>query len=60
MGKVERSFPIVMKEEPNNISEDDPVLERDYQELAQWLIDVYLWRLTEERRKRGDQPVDKE
>jgi hypothetical protein len=38
-----------MEQEPNPIPEDDPELEREYQELAQWLIDVYLWKRKEER-----------
>ena len=54
MGKVERSFPIVMEEEPNPIPEDDPELEREYQELAQWLIDVYLWKLSKERQEEDE------
>ena len=53
VGKVERSFPIVMEQEPkdNPSPEDDPALEREYQELAQWLIDVYLWKREEERKE---------
>jgi hypothetical protein len=38
--------------------EDDAELEREYQELAQWLIDVYLWKLEQERKWRGPGPVD--
>lgn len=37
---------------------DDVELERDYQELAQWLIDVYLWKLEQERKLRHSGPVD--
>jgi hypothetical protein len=37
---------------------DDAALERDYQELAQWLIDVYLWKLEQERKLRRSTPVD--
>lgn len=33
------------------IDEDDPELERDLHTLAQWLFDVYLWRLEEEGQK---------
>jgi len=38
--------------------EDDAELEREYQELAQWLIDVYLWKLEEKRKSRGTGQVD--
>jgi len=38
--------------------EDDAELEQEYQELAQWLIDVYLWKLEQERKLRGQGPVD--
>jgi hypothetical protein len=37
--------------------EDDAELEREFQEMAQWLLDVYLWRLQQERKTRGDGPV---
>jgi hypothetical protein len=40
-----------MDQEPKDIPEDDPELEREHQELARWLIDVYLWRREEERKK---------
>jgi hypothetical protein len=40
------------------LTEDDPELEREFQELAQWLLDVYLWRLQEERKARKGGPVD--
>ena len=39
--------------------ENDPELERDLRALAQWLFDVYLWRLEEERGARTQGPVDK-
>lgn len=39
--------------------ENDPELERDLRALAQWLFDVYLWRLDEERKARNPSPVDK-
>lgn len=35
------------------LHEDDPALEREFRELAQWLLDVYLWKLHEERKKNG-------
>jgi hypothetical protein len=34
-------------------AEEDPELEREFQELAQWLLDVYLWKLHEERKARA-------
>jgi hypothetical protein len=39
-------------------SEEDPELEREFQELAQWLLDVYLWRLQEERKTRARPKID--
>lgn len=39
--------------------ENDPELERDLRALAQWLFDVYLWRLDEERKAPNPSPVDK-
>ena len=30
--------------------QDDPELESELRELAQWLLDVYLWRLEEDRK----------
>lgn len=39
-------------------SEEDPELEREFQELAQWLLDVYLWRLQEERKSRAGPKID--
>jgi hypothetical protein len=38
--------------------EEDPELEREFQELAQWLLDVYLWRLQEERKTRAGPKID--
>jgi hypothetical protein len=38
--------------------EDDAELEREYQELAQWLIDVHLWKVEQERKSPGTGPVD--
>jgi hypothetical protein len=38
--------------------EDGAELEREYQELAQWLIDVYLWKLEQEKKLRHSSPVD--
>jgi hypothetical protein len=35
---------------PNPSFENDAELERDYQELAQWLIEVYLWELEQEQK----------
>jgi hypothetical protein len=32
---------------------NDPELERELEELAQWLLDVYLWKLQQERKARG-------
>lgn len=40
------------------LHEDDPELEREFRELAQWLLDVYLWKLHEERKGRGSSEVD--
>ena len=39
-------------------SEEDPELEREFQELAQWLLDVYLWKLQEERKSRASPKID--
>lgn len=39
-------------------SEEDPELEREFQELAQWLFDIYLWRLQEERKGRAGPNID--
>jgi len=39
-------------------SEEDPELEREFQELAQWLFDVYLWKLQEERKSRTGRKID--
>ena len=41
-----------MDQEPKDIPEDDPELERDYQKLARWLIDVYLRKREEERKSK--------
>jgi hypothetical protein len=35
------------------LDESDPKLEREFEELAQWLLDVYLWRLEQERKTPG-------
>lgn len=32
-----------------SLSADDPELEREFQMWAQWLLDVYLWKLEQER-----------
>lgn len=39
-------------------SEEDPELEREFQELAQWLLDVYLWKFQEERKSRASPTID--
>jgi hypothetical protein len=31
------------------LAEDDAELERDYQELARWLVEVYLWEVEQAR-----------
>jgi len=38
--------------------EGDAELEQEFQEMAQWLLDVYLWRLQQERKTRGEGRVD--
>jgi hypothetical protein len=38
--------------------ECDPELEREFRELAQWLIDVYLSTLQQERNASGNPRVD--
>jgi len=38
--------------EKESISDDDLELDREFQELAQWLLDVYLWKLEQERKKK--------
>jgi hypothetical protein len=43
---------------PRPSFDNDAELERDYQELAQWLIEIYLWELEQERKTRGIEPVD--
>ena len=40
------------------IGAEDAELEREFQELAQWLLDVYLWRLQQERQASSDGMVD--
>lgn len=40
-----------------NSGEDDPELEREFDELAQLLLDAYLWKL-EQGRKAGDGRID--
>ncbi len=40
-----------MSEHLPPLPEDDPELERDFQEWAQLLLDVYLWKLQQEREK---------
>jgi len=42
----------------SELREDDPELEREFRELAQWLLDVYLWRLHEERKAHGGGEID--
>ena len=42
----------------SELREDDPELEREFRELAQWLLDVYLWRLHEERKAYGGGEID--
>ena len=37
---------------------EDAELEREFQELAQWLLDVYLWRLQQERKTRDNREID--
>jgi hypothetical protein len=44
-----------MDQEPKDILEDDPELERQYQELARWLIDVYLWKREDEQKENKDE-----
>jgi hypothetical protein len=39
-------------------SEEDPELEREFQELAQWLLDLYLWKLQEGRKNRAGPEID--
>jgi hypothetical protein len=39
--------------------EDDPELERELQQFAQWLLDVYLWKLQQERKARGIEQMGK-
>jgi hypothetical protein len=46
------------REEMPPLPEDDPELEREFQEMAQWLLDVYLWRLQQERKAGGSGGVD--
>ena len=40
------------------LHEDDPELEREFRELARWLLDVYLAKLHEEREERGIDKID--
>jgi hypothetical protein len=35
---------------PQPSFDNDAELEQDYQELARWLIEVYLWELEQERK----------
>lgn len=42
----------------SSLPENDPELEREFQEWAQWLLDVYLWRLEQERNAGGNTQVD--
>ena len=37
------------------LDKNNSELERELEELAQWLLEVYLWRLQQERKARGDQ-----
>jgi hypothetical protein len=37
---------------PEKEDNNDPELEIELQELAQWLFDVYLWKLEEERKEK--------
>ncbi|HEY1903066.1 MAG TPA: hypothetical protein VGG56_11570 [Terracidiphilus sp.] len=46
-------------EDDNTPDESDPELERDLQALAQWLFEVYLWRLENERVTGDEGPIDK-
>jgi hypothetical protein len=43
---------------PRPSIDNDAELERDYQELAQWLIEVYLWELEQERKNARQGTVD--
>jgi len=36
------------------LPEDDPELERDFQEWAQLLLDIYTWKLQQERENGGN------
>lgn len=40
-------------EEMPTLPTEDAELEREFEELAQWLLDVYLWRLEQERKTGG-------
>ena len=43
---------------PPPIPDDDPELEQEIREWAQWLLDVYLWKLQQEREVAADHDVD--
>lgn len=45
-------------EDNRAIGAEDAELAREFQEFAQWLLDVYLWRLQQERKTRGDHEID--
>ncbi len=61
MGKVEIiPIPIIMDTHPQDdpLPEDDPELEAEIKAWAQLLLDVYLWRLEQERKERDNkEPV---
>jgi hypothetical protein len=61
-GKVDdTNHSIVMMQhfKGNSFPDEDPELEREFRGLAQWLLDVYLWRLEQERRKANDAKTTK-
>ena len=41
------------------VDENDPELEREYEELAQWLLEAYLYRRWQ-KAKADDEEIDKE
>ena len=59
------SFDLASEESPatrpdnSPLHEDDPELEREFEELAQWLLDVYLWKLEKERNAHSSGEIDK-
>ena len=56
--ELEDRDPQSTRKEMPPLPDDDPELEQEFEEMARWLLDVYLWRLQQERKAGSDGRVD--